>query len=214
MPAVVRETLRILPDVQRLAPEARLPFVELTAPALCRMTPAQFHDFFRSVEALVLSDQKTTLFEYALQRLLMRHVVARFVRPKPPVVKYTTITAMLQPLTMVLSALARIGNESAGDAARAFAAGSKVLDLSGVPLELDPSVAVDLKAIDAALEELAKATPQLKKKVLEACAACISSDGVVTVEEGELLRAISDSLGCPMPPLITPGIGSAPMSPT
>jgi len=64
------------------------------------------------------------------------------------------------------------------------------------------------------LEELAKATPQLKKKVLEACAACISSDGVVTVEEGELLRAISDSLGCPMPPLITPGIGSAPTLPT
>jgi Zn-dependent protease with chaperone function len=202
MPAVVRETLRILPDIQRLAPEARLPLVELAAPSLCQMTPAQFHDFFRSVEALVLSDQKTTLFEYALQRLLVRHVVARFDRTKPLVVKYTTITSMLQPLTLVLSALARVGNESADDAARAFAAGSKVLDLSGIPLELDPSVAVDLKAIDSALEELAKATPQLKKKILEACAACISSDGVVTVEEGELLRAISDSLGCPMPPLI------------
>jgi hypothetical protein len=167
------------------------------------MTPAQFHDFFRSVEALVLSDQTTTLFEYALQRLLMRHVVSRFVRARPPVVKYTTITSMLQPLTMVLSALARVGNQSANDATRAFAAGSKVLDSSGVPLELDSSVTVDLKAIDSALEALAKATPQLKKKVLEACAVCISSDGVVTIEEGELLRAISDSLGCPMPPLIT-----------
>jgi len=210
MPAVVRETLRILPDVQRLAPEARLPLVELAAPALCQMTPAQFHDFFRSVETLVLSDRKTTLFEYALQRLLMRHVVARFDRTRPPVVKYTTIRSMLQPLTMVLSALARIGHGSADDAARAFAAGSKILDLSGVPLELDPSVAVDLKAIDAALEELAKATPQLKKKVLEACAASISSDGVVTVEEGELLRVISDSLGCPMPPLITQRLSGKP----
>jgi len=214
MPAVVRETLRILPDVGRLVPEARLPLVELASPALCQLTPAQFHDFFQSVESLVLSDQKTTLFEFALQRQLMRHVAARFVRTKPPGVKYTTITAILQPLTIVLSALARIGQGSSDDAARAFAAGSKMLALSGAPLELDLSTSVDLRVIDAALDELAKSIPQLKKKILEACAACISSDGVVTVEEGELLRAISDSLGCPMPPLITPGPESATTSPT
>ena len=47
MPAVVRETTRILSDVKRLAPEARLPLVELAAPALCQMTPAQFQDFFQ-----------------------------------------------------------------------------------------------------------------------------------------------------------------------
>ena len=182
-----RETRKLLADAQRLAPEARLPLVEMAAPALCQMTPAQFHDFIRCVEALVQADQKLTLFEYALQRLLMRHVVAHFVRTKPPVVKYTTITAMLQPLTTVLSALARIRpTRRPTTRSEPLPPGSKILDLSGVPLELDPSVAVDLKAIDAALEELAKATPQLKKKILEACAACISSDGVVTVEEGEL----------------------------
>ena len=166
------------------------------------MTPAQFQDFFKCVEALVLADQKTTVFEYALRRLLMRHVVVRFVRTTPPAVKYTTIEAMLSPLTIVLSALARIGHGSAEDAARAFAAGSTLLGLSGPALKLDQSNSIDLQMIDAALEELAKATPQLKRKVLEASAACIASDGVVTVEEGELLRAISDSLGCPMPPLI------------
>ena len=37
------------------------------------------------------ADHKMTPFEYALQRLLIRHVVAHFVRAKPPVVKYTTI---------------------------------------------------------------------------------------------------------------------------
>ena len=30
----------------------------------------------------------------------------------------------------------------------------------------------------------------------------IASDGRVTIAEGELLRAISDSLGCPMPPFL------------
>ena len=44
----------------------------------------------------------------------------------------------------------------------------------------------------------------IKKCVLEACAACIGADGQVTVEEGELLRVISDALDCPMPPLLLP----------
>ena len=42
----------------------------------------------------------------------------------------------------------------------------------------------------------------LKRSLLQACAACVSHDNQVTVQEGELLRAISDALGCPMPPLI------------
>ena len=71
-------------DAQRLAPEARLPLVEMAAPALCQMTPAQFHDFIRCVEALVHADHKMTLFEYALQRLLIRHVVTYFVALQAP----------------------------------------------------------------------------------------------------------------------------------
>ncbi len=66
-------------DARRLAAESRLPLVEMAAPALCQMTPAQFHDFIRCVEALVQADNKLTLFEYALQRLLIRHVVTHFV---------------------------------------------------------------------------------------------------------------------------------------
>ena len=42
----------------------------------------------------------------------------------------------------------------------------------------------------------------VKKQVIEACASAIASDGMVTTGEGELLRAIADSLDCPMPPLL------------
>jgi len=36
------------------------------------------------------------------------------------------------------------------------------------------------------------------------CAACIGVDASATVEERELLRALSDCLGCPMPPPLAP----------
>ena len=106
LPAAVHEARKIQVDVQRLAPEARLPLVELAAPALCQMTAAQFREFFRSIEALVHADQKISLFEYALQRLLIRRVVTQFVRSGRSSVKYHSFPPLVDMTALVLSALA------------------------------------------------------------------------------------------------------------
>ena len=213
LPAVARETRLLIADVQqRLDPEARLPLVEMAAPALCQMTPAQFHDFIRCVEALVQADHKLTLFEFTLQRLLIRHVVTRFVRAQPAMVKYTTLPPLTLPVAVVLSALAHAGAQTSEGAARAFNEGVQALGWPRVELVLAPAGSVGIAEVDAALEVLALAAPRLKKQIVEACAACICVDGTVTIDEGELLRAVSDCLGCPMPPLIgeVPSAMSAP----
>jgi hypothetical protein len=202
LPAAVLETRKVEAAAQALAPEARLPLVELASPALCEMTPAQFRDFFYSVEALVQADHKMTLFEYALRRLLMRHVVSHYIRGKPVPVKYTNYPSLVRPASVVLSALAHAGQADSDKVARAFEAGVQALDWPGAQLELVAPGAAGLRELDGALETLAMAAPMLKKQILEACAAVICIDGTVTVEEGELLRAISDCLGCPMPPLL------------
>ncbi len=69
---------------------------------------------------------------------------------------------------------------------------------------LRPVDDLQLEALDAALAALEEAAPQVKRQVLRAAVACIAADRTVTATEGELLRAISVSLGCPMPPLLLP----------
>lgn len=59
-----------------------------------------------------------------------------------------------------------------------------------------------LAQFDAALRQLGQSPLPIKRRVVLACAACITDDGKVTVREGELLRAICAVLGCPMPPLV------------
>jgi hypothetical protein len=56
--------------------------------------------------------------------------------------------------------------------------------------------------LDAALARFALAVPQIKKNVLNACAETVAADGLLQVSEAELLRAIADSLDCPIPPFI------------
>ena len=59
-----------------------------------------------------------------------------------------------------------------------------------------------LEGVDEALDVLVLASPAIKKRILTACATCIDSDGLVTVEEAELMRVVADALDCPVPPLV------------
>lgn len=58
------------------------------------------------------------------------------------------------------------------------------------------------KELTAALQKLGRLNPLLKQPVVDACVDCILMDGKVKVKEVEVLRALSDALGCPIPPAI------------
>jgi Zn-dependent protease with chaperone function len=198
--AIAYEVERTLPLVHRLTPELRLPLVSMAVPALSRLSRDQFESFVAAVRDLVEADKEVTLYEYALQRLLLRHVATRYGYAQPPAVRYRSPEPLVNPVRHVLGTLAHVGSAQPGDAARAFALGIQALGWHGVDSALPPRD-LDLKSLDLALNELDAAAPQLKRRILAACATCIGADGRVTLEEGELLRAIADSLGCPIPPL-------------
>jgi hypothetical protein len=61
---------------------------------------------------------------------------------------------------------------------------------------------VHLQDFDAALDRLAQASPEVKKTILAACGAAVMSDGKVNDTQFELLRAISDTADCPLPPFV------------
>ena len=102
----------------------------------------------------------------------------------------------------VLSLLAWEGNPQPGQAAQAFAAGMETFLGSKSTHTLLVREDCTLVEFDAALRALTKAVPSVKRRVIGACTACILADQQVTVREVEVLRAICDTLDCPMPPLV------------
>ncbi len=203
-PEVFRELKRVIPQLDGLAPEARLPLVELAVPALRRLTQDQFRAFVEDVRHLMEADGQISLFEYALRRMLLRHLGPKFGWGDRPSVRHTSIGPLVGPTATLLSALAHVGGGDEPDQRRAYDAGVRALGWSGAaPLPpMSPPGETNLKAVDEALKVLAEAAPGLKKPILQGCAACIGADGKITLEEGELLRAVCDALDCPMPPLM------------
>ena len=104
---------------------------------------------------------------------------------------------------VVLSSLANVGSSDAAEIQKAFETGAPYLrapDNAGLALLSREQCGVD--QIDAALNRLALAVPIIKKNLIEACVHTVGADGVIVESEAELLRAVADTLDCPIPPFV------------
>jgi hypothetical protein len=195
------ETLRLVPNAIALESQAKLPLVTLAMTALRSLSGAQYAQFSKTIQFLIESDEQIELFEYALQKMVRRQLEPNYLPPKKPVVQYYALKGLVPECEVLLSALAYAGHVDAGPIETAFHSGVNQLKLP--QMNLLPASACGLKEVDAALEKLNRAALPLKKSILNACAETIAADGTIKQEEAELLRAIADSLDCPVPPLIS-----------
>lgn len=201
--AVRQETIRLRPDLKGVPPQARIPIVDLSLPALRRLSPSQFEQFRTAVNALIASDNETSLFEFMLQKIVMRHLDTRFYPERRPVSQFYDLRPLARDAGLLLSATAYAG---ASDPARARAAFAKAAESLGRIARAEipwlPPTECDLQNLDAALDRFAQSVPQIKKNVLAACAQTVAFDGIIQQCEAEILRAIADSLDCPLPPFV------------
>jgi Zn-dependent protease with chaperone function len=200
--SVVEETLRVLPAVMEVCVGARLPLLDLVIPTLKLMSEGQFDLFSASIDRLVECDQQVDMLEYVLRTVVERHVAPKFRGAERRVIQYYTIKPLVSDCAVLLSALAHCGAGEVGAARGAFNRGLRVImqyAQVNVPFPGDINER-GLTQIDAALQRLSQAAPQIKKNVLLACAHTVAADGVLHELEAELLRAIADTLDCPLPP--------------
>jgi Zn-dependent protease with chaperone function len=202
-PAITQKTAALFPDVSKAAAHAHLPMVNLALGTLRHLTAEQFNQFSQTLEWLIGSDGKIELFEFVLQKIILHHLAPQFGQAPRTTVQYYSIKPLAPDCAVLISALANVSSSDAGEIQKAFEAGAPYLrapDDGG--LNLLPRDQCGVDQIDAALNRLAQAAPLIKKNLLEACVHTVGADGVILEAEAELLRAIADTLDCPMPPFI------------
>ncbi len=200
-PAVAGRAHAYLPLVRAAGPEARLPLVELLLPPLRELPPSEASALQTAVAELIRADGRVEPFEFAVFHILRRNLSNAPLpgdseRARPlPLERLRTETEVL------LSALARAGSREEGIARRAFEAGTALLPHDPPDgWRLLPPGALELDQVDGALERLRRASPETLRTLLGAAAATVRGDGVLHVEEVELLRAFSEALDIPLPP--------------
>jgi Zn-dependent protease with chaperone function len=195
------ETLKLEPLVRQLAPALRLPMFEVLQGSLAGMSHSQYETYRGTIAALSAADRQTSIFEFFLRHHLIVYLDRRFGATAPSRVRYESIAPIMDDVVKVLSLLVHCGSRDRIAAAAAFDAAMKAtIGNAAAPAELCEVLGPE--TLSDSLERLSQASPAIKKQILSAAAIAITHDRQVTVEEAEIFRAISESLDCPVPPIM------------
>jgi Zn-dependent protease with chaperone function len=195
-------------SVRSAGPHTRLPLLALAVPALRTLAPPQFVRFEALADAMVRADMQVDLFEFVMKRMVVRHVEPAFRAAPVPRSASLGLPELKEPLGRLMSCLAYWGADTEEQAAKAFAAAAAELP-SHLGLSMLPADSCGLAELGSALDELGAVSFEHRRRILRACVACVGSDRVATVEEAEILRAVADSIDCPVPPILAGPVHAA-----
>lgn len=183
---------------------AKLGLIDLCIPSLRQLSPAEYKRFKQLLDGLIASDRQVDLFEFALLRVVNRHLDTYFGLEKTPRVKFLKIHLLEDETSVLLSTMAAMSNPGDDTAIEAaFAAGAgHILEVSGSVVRFASASECGLDSIGKALDQFAMASPIVKRQLLEACSKSVMTDEMVSSAEAELIRAIADAMGCPIPPFV------------
>lgn len=193
-------THKLLSAMDGLGIKYRLPLIDTAIPALKQLSLDQYQAFRDNLVALIEMDSRISLLEWSLQKILFNHLDGQFFKPAHTRTRYSHVGQLKQEVELLLSVMASAGQQSGNAIEEAFGAATKLLEISG--LQLVAKNEISLSRLDYSLEKLEKLKPLAKPQLLKACAASVLHDQRISSAEVELLRAFSDVLGCPMPPIV------------
>jgi len=190
-------TNNLLSTLSEAPREWFLPLAEMSLPTLRQLSKEQYKSFRSVLENIIKKSEEEDLFAFAIEKLLIRQLDSAFSNSKDPVIRHHHFKTLGYEVSVVLSALSYLSNESPESA---WKAGIKPIEkLLPADASLLSKEECTIEKLDKVLDELAASSNPVKKYILSAIIHCITSDEIVSLEEKELTRAISEALDCPIP---------------
>lgn len=191
-------------ETARIAAGQRLAVASLALSALRQMSPPQARRFREVVGALIAADDRVDLFEWSLGKVIDRHLGQAFgAAPRP--IGRATIESRAEDARRLLSALAWVGHREEADARRAYGVGAAALRVPTVNRSIAARAECGFGALDLTLDRLSELDPMHKRRLIDGLCLAALSDRAVTTAEVELLRAVAETLGVPMPTAVAMG---------
>jgi len=199
-PGAYKETVELSLKIINIESEFRLPLIDMALSSLRQLSKKQYQLFKQNLDSLIKMDEKISLFEWIIQKIVVHHLDRVFETSRNKKEKYLSLQKIKESCAILLSLLSHTGKQQDIEPKHAFNLANK--ELGKLDIQILEKNTLNLNNLNQALNELAQLKPLQKPLLLKACAACITADKMITITETELFRAIADTLDCPMPPLV------------
>lgn len=173
----------------------RLPLIDWLLPVLRERGPQAAERVLANAASVLAAGAPEGIFTAATRLVLRTHLLPRALPQAGWRKRFAADVANL------LALLARAGHAEAHLQQRAYEDGAAVIKMLRTRPGLPPPAIAVFDTLDTAVQGLAACAPSVQKNILDGCVATIQSDGQVRLRELELLRAIAQGAGCPIPPL-------------
>lgn len=168
----------------------RLPLVELAIPALKEMSAEQYKVFYSRLKILAMSDLKLSVFEWCMLQMIQLYLQAHFNGPDR---RFETTGREKQLSDEISHVLSIIALQDQQNAEAAFKAGC----IMGGFTIASFRPYVNFKQLDLSLHQLGRALPHIKGRLLKAMYAAAEQDGIVRIEERDLIKTIAAIIEIP-----------------
>lgn len=190
-----QHTARLYKLVKASEPALRLPLLDITLATLRGLDAARQDQILATLDALIHIDERVTLSEFIIS-YLSRQLLNP---PKRSSRQIKTFAAIESSLAILFSAIVQSSGDQSERQADNFRQIMRTYSNADWSQQLQSMPTP--KQLTFALDQLNQLTPLLKQPVIDACVDCVLHDNKATLRELEILRAVCEALGCPMPPL-------------
>jgi len=202
--ATYRLVVQLFNEVNTIHSAVKIGLIDLALTALRHLSPAEYARFKTIIQQLIESDGRVDLFEFMLLQVITRHLDAYFEKRGPERIRFTRLAPLRDKAGVLLSTLAAMSHPEDESAVKAAFAGAAqhLREVYAVEIPFKSGDQCGLDRIRDALDDFACASPIVKKRLLEACSLSVMADEGVSSREAELIRAVADAIGCPIPPFL------------
>ncbi len=193
------EAWRCAGELVNLDPSLRLPVASIAFPALRGRPEAETRVMTSVLGELINADGQIDIYEYCLGTLVFVGLHEALTSGSPWKSKRQSLASAQNATSCLIAVLAQTANSDPRAAAAAFQAGISVAY---------PQARIPFPPVQGvfALEQVWPVIDGLegndKATVVAAAVTTVMADGVVTLEEDELLRTVCGVLHCPVPPVV------------
>ncbi|ORV47360.1 peptidase M48 [Mycolicibacter engbaekii] len=200
-PTQAREAAALADRMRALPPELRLPVVALALPQIATHSRAEQDALITVLNALAVADEKVTMFEYCLTRLVSNYVLDTNDPARRSKVGSGSLTGVRPVVTTLLATLAVAGGADQNVAAQSLDIALQRLYGDNARPE-NPRRLSWQQTLDEGWAALDALDPRAKQALVEAMVEAVLHDGTVTAAEAELLRAACGLMHVPLPALL------------
>lgn len=195
--------------ISQLDIKFRLPLIDIALPILRQLSKNQYRLFKKNLRQLITADGKVDIFEWSLQKILLSNLEKELGEKKnharKKTARYSSLHNVKKHVEVLISMLIYVsqGNKTPQETEQIKTTFNKAKqELNINDLTLLPYEQINFDNLEQAIDTLTLLKPLQKPRLLKACLICMTQDQQYSTQEKELMRAIANTLDCPIPPFI------------